>query len=57
VPVKLEHDGARDVYTWLPAGAYRVLASLSGHELPARHVHVTSGGHENAAFIWPQNVA
>jgi len=40
----------------LPAGEYRVVASLKGHELPARHVRVTSDRHERTAFVWSQNV-
>jgi hypothetical protein len=40
----------------LPAGEYRVIASLKGHELPARQVRVTSGGHERTAFVWSQKV-
>jgi hypothetical protein len=40
----------------LPAGEYRVTASLKGHELSAHHVRLTSGGHERTAFVWPQKV-
>lgn len=40
----------------LPAGEYRVVASLNGHELPARQVHVTGVGHERTVFVWPKNV-
>jgi hypothetical protein len=40
----------------LPAGEYRVTASLKGHELPAHHVRLTSDGHERTVFVWPKNV-
>lgn len=37
----------------LPHGEYRVSASLGGHTLPARDVHVTDHGHAAATFVFP----
>jgi hypothetical protein len=37
----------------LPPGDYRVAASLKGHPLPQRRVHVVAGGREKATFVFP----
>jgi len=39
----------------LPAGDYKVAASLNGRDEPARPVHVTDGGHARATFVFAQN--
>jgi hypothetical protein len=39
----------------LPAGDYRVAASLKGHDLSGRRVHVTDSGHAQATFVFPRN--
>jgi hypothetical protein len=38
----------------LPAGDYRVSASLKGSALPERSVHVTDSGHAHSVFVFPQ---
>ncbi|MEO8060261.1 MAG: hypothetical protein ABI671_18245 [Burkholderiales bacterium] len=40
----------------LPAGEYRVEASLKGHALNERQVHVTDSGHTVTTFVWPPSV-
>lgn len=37
----------------LPAGDYRVAASLKGRTLPAHAVHVTDHGHASSTFVFP----
>lgn len=37
----------------LPPGGYRVSASLSGHQMAPRTVHVAEDGHANATFVFP----
>ncbi len=37
----------------LPAGDYRVAASLKGRALRAQHVHVTDHGHASSTFVFP----
>jgi hypothetical protein len=37
----------------LPAGDYRVAASLKGRVLPAHQVHVTEHGHTSSTFVFP----
>ncbi|MEO8808182.1 MAG: hypothetical protein ABI433_19040 [Burkholderiaceae bacterium] len=39
----------------LPAGDYRVEASLAGHSLAAHPVHVTASGHARTTFVWPES--
>jgi len=39
----------------LPAGDYRVAASLKGHDLADHRVHVTDGGHAKTTFVFPSN--
>jgi len=39
----------------LPAGDYRVAASLKGHDLAEHTVHVTDGGHAKTVFVFPRN--
>jgi hypothetical protein len=39
----------------LPAGDYRVAASLKGHDLADHRVHVTDGGHAKTTFVFPRN--
>ncbi len=39
----------------LPAGDYRVEASLNGHALHEHQVHVTHSGHAVTTFVWPEN--
>ncbi len=39
----------------LPAGDYRVAASLKGHSLADHAAHVTDGGHAKARFVFPAN--
>ncbi|MBS0446842.1 MAG: carboxypeptidase regulatory-like domain-containing protein [Proteobacteria bacterium] len=38
----------------LPAGDYRVAATLRGQALAERSVHVTDSGHARATFVFPQ---
>ena len=37
----------------LPAGDYRVAATLNGHALPPHGVHVTEHGHASSTFVFP----
>ncbi len=37
----------------LPAGDYRVAASLHGRDMPEQRVHVTDGGHAKTTFVFP----
>lgn len=40
----------------LPAGEYRVSASLNGHGLPEQRVHVSDAGHAKTTFVFPARV-
>jgi len=40
----------------LPAGNYRVAASLHGRSLPEHRVHLTDGGHAKTTFVFPARV-
>ncbi|MEO6032798.1 MAG: carboxypeptidase regulatory-like domain-containing protein [Burkholderiaceae bacterium] len=37
----------------LPAGDYRVSASLNGHRMAPHAVHVADGGHADTVFVFP----
>lgn len=39
----------------LPAGDYRIAASLEGHTLAEQTVHVTDSGHTKTTFVFPKN--
>lgn len=39
----------------LPAGDYRIGASLGGRHLPAHRVRVTDGGHAATTFVFPKD--
>jgi len=39
----------------LPAGDYRIGATLKGHTLADHPVHVTDSGHAKTTFVFPQN--
>jgi len=39
----------------LPAGDYRIAASLKGHALADQVVHVTGSGHAKTTFVFPRN--
>jgi hypothetical protein len=39
----------------LPAGDYRIAASLKGHDLAEHTVHVTDSGHAKTTFVFPRN--
>ena len=39
----------------LPAGDYRIAASLNGHDLAIHRVHVTDSGHAKTTFVFPSN--
>jgi len=39
----------------LPAGDYRIAASLHGHSVADHEVHVTGSGHAKATFVFPAN--
>lgn len=39
----------------LPAGDYRIAASLKGHDLADRRVHVTDSGHAKTTFVFPRD--
>ena len=39
----------------LPAGDYRVAASLNGHDLADHRVHVTGSGHVKTTFVFPDH--
>jgi len=40
----------------LPAGNYRIAASLHGHSLPEHRVHVADSGHAKTTFVFPAHV-
>ena len=40
----------------LPAGNYRVAASLHGRSMPEHRVQVTDGGHAKTTFVFPAHV-
>jgi hypothetical protein len=54
VALQTQSDGPY-LLVHLPAGEYRVVASLKGHELAGQRVRVTDGGHAKATFVFPRD--
>ena len=51
-----EKSGGPFMLVRLPPGDYRVGATLKGHALAERRVHVADGGHEKATFVFPSQL-
>ena len=51
-----QHSDGPFMLVRLPAGDYRVSASLKGHSLPEHKVHVTDSGHAHNVFVFPAQV-